>query len=154
MGIYDQPIIETYESATGAFGATTATKKYIGPRGKQGLVKDIEIFLTADAVGTTTVPEVCVGLTSGSSEYARWRLGTAVGTGYTAASTPRRAFSEIDANSGRSGSAAPSWADFTAHIQLETAKIPANTAFFITMLQGAGGTPAGTGFSRVTIHWF
>jgi hypothetical protein len=146
---YANPETETYESATGAFGATTATKTYVGPKGKKGLVRDIEIFLTADCVGTTTVPEVDVGTASGDTSYARWRLGTTATAGMTAASTPQRARSQISGNP-----TPPVNNAFAGFIALETALIPADTPFVVTMKAGTGGTPAGTGTSRVTIDWF
>lgn len=146
---YDNPQTEIYKSAVGAFGATTATETYIGPKGKRGYVRDIEVFLTADAVGTTTVPEIDVGSASGLVEYARFRLGSAAGTGYTAASTPKRARSLVVGNP-----TPPVLSDYTAHVALETTYIPADTAFVITNKAGTGGSPAGTGYSRVTIDWF
>jgi hypothetical protein len=145
---YARPRTEIYESATGAFGATTATKSYIGPKGMKGTVRDIEVFLTADAVGTTTVPEVTVGLTAGSTEYARYRLGTSATAGITAASTPARARSLVTGNG-----AAQTAVDFAGHVALETALIPVDTAFIITGKAGVG-SPAGTGTFRVTIDWF
>jgi hypothetical protein len=141
----------TYESATGAFGATTASKSYIGPKGKKGLVRDIEVFLTADAVGTTTVPEVTVGATAGATTYARWRLGTTAILGITAASTPKRASSLVTEDNGERPLVST---DFTGHVSLETDFIPADTAFVISGVQGVGGTPAGTGYHRVTVDWF
>lgn len=149
MPTYDDPILIFYKSAVGAFGATTATESYIGPKGRKGLVKDIEVFLTASAVGTTTVPEVDVGTASGDFTYARFRLGTAAGTGYANTATPIRACSLVTGNGLNQ-----TYEDYTGHVKLETAYIPADTAFVITNKQGAGGTPAGTGFSMVTIAWF
>jgi hypothetical protein len=145
---YDTPIVEVYESATGAFGTTTASKKYIGPPGKRGVVRDIEVFATADFVGTTTVPEVAVGATQGSAEYARWRLGTAIGVGLTAAATPKRARSLVEGNYNP-----PVSNDFASHVRLETAFIPPDTPFFVTGVAGVGGSPAGTGYHRVTVAW-
>lgn len=145
---YSNPIRQHYKSAVGAFGATTATEQYIGPPGKRGWVKDIEVFLTADAVGTTTVPEVDVGTASGDTTYARFRLGTSATAGYTAASTPKRARSLVTGNG-----LVPTYEDFTGHVKLETAYIPADTAFVITNKAGTGGTPAGTGYSVVVIEW-
>ena len=46
------------------------------------------MFLTADAVGTTTVPEVTVGTAQGDVTYARYRLGTSPTVGLAAAATP------------------------------------------------------------------
>lgn len=149
MKTYDQPETIHYKSAVGAFGATTATESYIGPKGKRGYVRDIEVFLTADAVGTTAVPEVDVGSSSEDTSYARFRLGSAAGTGYAASATPKRARSLVTGNP-----TPPVLSDFTGHVALETTYIPADTAFVITNKQGSGGTPAGTGYSMVTIDWF
>jgi hypothetical protein len=146
---YDKPESLTYESATGAFGATTASKSYIGPKGKRGYVRDIEVFLTADAVGTTTVPEVTVGATAGATTYARFRLGTTATAGLAAASTPIRARAQVVGNP-----TPPVNTTFTGYIALETAYIPADTAFVISGVAGVGGSPAGTGYHRVTIDWF
>lgn len=146
---YHYPERETYISATGAFGATTASISYIGPKGKKGLVRDIEVFLTADAVGTTTVPEVTVGATAGVATYARFRLGTTATAGLAAASTPIRARSQV-VGSG----AAQTNTLFTGYVALETAVLPVDTVFVISGVAGVGGSPAGTGFHRVTIDWF
>src|SRR3954451_17390497 len=87
---YANPETIVYESATGAFGTTTASKSYIVPKGRKGLVRDIEVFLTADAVGTPSVPEVTVGTAAGDVTYARYRLGSTATVGLTAAATPQR----------------------------------------------------------------
>lgn len=144
---YDTPTTETYFFPSSAFGATTETQTHKGPKGKVGLVIDIETDLTADCVGTTTVPEINVGTASGDFTYARHRLGTTATAGNTAAATPHRA-SSLAAGS------PPVKSDFTGHVALETARIPADTAFVITRLAGVGGTPAGTGRSFVKIKWF
>lgn len=145
---YANPETIPYESATGAFGATTASKSYIGPKGRKGLVRDIEVFLTADAVGTTAVPEVTVGTAQGDVTYARYRLGTSPTVGLAAAATPQRARSLVTGNGG-----AQTATDFPNHVELEKTFIPADTAFVITGKAGVG-TPAGTGYHRVEIDWF
>lgn len=151
MGFYDDPIREVYTLPSAAFGATTDTLSIIGPKGKKGLVRDIEVHLTADAVGTTAVPEIDVGTSSGDVSYARFRLGTAAGTGYTAAGGPYRA-SVVGGYTLQDGS--PVYEDYTGHVKMSTAFIPADTVAVITRKQGSGGTPAGTGVVRVTIDWF
>lgn len=132
-----------------AFGATTQTQTFIGPKGCKGIVRDIEVFLTADAVGTTTVPEIDVGTASGDVSYARFRLGTTAILGATAASTPLRARSAAVGNP-----TPPVLNDYAGHVALETALIPADTAFVITGKAGVGGVPAGTGYYAVEIDWF
>jgi hypothetical protein len=146
---FANPLTIPYESATGAFGATTASKSYIGPKGRKGLVRDIEVFLTADAVGTTTVPEVTVGTAAGDVTYARYRLGTTATAGLTAAATPQRARSLVTGSG-----AAQTATDFASHVELEKTFIPADTAFVISGKAGTGGSPAGTGYHRVEIDWF
>ena len=44
--------------------------------------------------------------------------------------------------------------DFTDHVKLETALIPADTVVYISRIKGAGGVPAGTGKTEVEIDWF
>lgn len=146
---YDQVgVRERYTMPSGTYGATGVQVKIIGPAGKKGIVRDILFIPTADCVGTTTVPEVAVGATAGSAEYARFRLGTAIGTGYTAAQGPRRARSLVTGNP-----TPPVLSDFAAHVQLETALIPADTAIFLSGVAGTGGSPAGTFAAYVDIDW-
>lgn len=151
---YDQPSKrETYIFPSSAFGATTENRKILGPKGKKGTVRDIRTYITADMVGTTTVPEINVGATAGASEYARHRLGTTAILGNTAAGTPYRAKALCEGAAGFAGGSAPSLTDFAGHVLLEIAKIPADVVFFITRTAGVGGTPAGTGITEVDIDW-
>jgi hypothetical protein len=146
---YDQKTVtERFTMPSGTYGATAAQVKIIGPKGKRGIVRDILFIPTADMVGTTTVPEITVGATAGSSEYARFRLGTSATAGYTSAQGPRRARSLVTGNG-----AAQTFEDFTGHVKLETADIPADTAVFLSGVAGVGGTPAGTFAAYVDIDW-
>jgi hypothetical protein len=160
MPTYDNPKKETYVFPSSAFGATTESRKLLGPKGKKGLVRDIRTYLTADCVGTTTVPEINVGSAASTAggtlytEYARHRLGTSATAGNTAAGTPYRARALCEAGANNPGGAAPTLSDFSNHIKLETDFIPADTAFFITRVAGVGGTPAGTGITEVEIDWY
>lgn len=154
MTSYDVPIREEYFFPSSAFGATTETQTLQGPPGKKGLVKDIITDLSADCVGTTTVPEIDVGTSSGDTTYARHRLGTTATAGNTAAATPYRAKSLAQNAPGRTGSSPPTLNDYAGHVALETARIPADTAFVITRKAGVGGTPAGTGRTIVIVEWF
>lgn len=145
---YDNPQTEYYSQPSSAFGATTESTRFMGPKGKIGYVRDIDVFLSADAVGTTSVPEISVGATQGSAEYARFRLGTTAILGYTAAAGPRRATQVANANP----ATGLAFEDFPGHVKLGTARIPADTGFYISRVAGVG-TPAGTGSSRVIIDW-
>ena len=146
---YNQAVTEVLSLGSQAFGNSTATFNYIGPFGKEGHVEDIIVDITADMVGTTTVPEVDVGTASGDTTYARYRLGSAGGTGYTAASTPKRASQEA-----WTGNPPIALSDFAGHVALNTARIPKDTAFVITLKAGTGGAPAGTARVYVVIKWF
>lgn len=151
MTSYDNPQTEIYIAPSSAFGAATESQRYFGPKGKVGYVRDIDIHITADMVGTTTVPEIAVGATQGAAEYARFRLGTTLILGYTIAAGPRRASQVAGTPPPKSGLA---FEDFVGHVKLGTALIPADTAFYISRVAGVGGAPAGTGPSRVIIDWF
>lgn len=146
------------------FGADGEAKSYvfIGPPGKKGLVRDIEVRVTEDMVGTTTVPEVNIGdaasdLGSLDSEYGRFRLGSTAILGYTAAGVPViRAASLVDSVNEPGAAVLPGRqsTDFSEHVVLEKAFIPADTAFYISLVPGSGGTETGAGAIAVEIDWF
>lgn len=149
---YDKPWkSEVYYMPSSAYGSAASQVKIKSPKGKTGIVKDIVVLLTADAVGTTTVPELNVGATAGSSEYARFRLGTSATVGYLAANTPFRARALVEAGQGYYGTQV-TLSDYAGHIALETAKIPADTVIFLSGVIGVG-TPAGTYSAYVHIDW-
>lgn len=146
------------------FGADGEAKSYtyIGPKGKKGLVRDIEVRPTEDMVGTATVPEVGVGdaasdLGSLDNEYGRFRLGTAIGTGYVAVSVPIiRASSLVQSYNEVAAATNPGKQSlrYSEHVVLEKAFIPADTAFFISLVPGSGGSETGAGMVAVEIEWF
>jgi len=146
---YPQPQTEVYTFPAQAFGASTKTFNVIGPFGKEGHVEDVVVDITADMVGTTAVPEVDVGTSSGDGSYAQYRLGTAAGTGYTAAQGIRRASQEA-----WTGNPPIALSDFANHMAMNKARIPKNTAFVVTLKAGTGGTPAGTANVYVIVKWF
>lgn len=151
---YDLPSRrEVYYLPSGTYGATTVSKTIVGPAGKKGTVRDILMIPSADNVGTTTVPEITVGSAAGLVEYARFRLGTTAILGYTSAAGPRRARALALNAAGYNGGSAPALSDFAGHVALETAKIPADTAFVISGKAGVGGSPAGTFEAYVTVDW-
>lgn len=165
---YDNPQKIRYELGTDTpiqFGADGEAKSYsyIGPKGKKGLVRDIEIEITEDMVGTTTVPEIGVGdaasdLGSLDNEYARFRLGSTAILGYTTALSPNpvRASSFVDSYNEVAATTNPGKqsTDFSEHVALEKAFIPADTAFFISLVPGSGGIATGAGTIAVEIDWF
>lgn len=110
---YENPDVERYawpEDAT--FGGTGVTHQIIGPRGKVGFVRDIIVEVTTSLVGTTTVPEVMVGISSGDSTFGRYRLGTTAIAGY-GAGTHRASMEPITGNPPRT------LADFAGHVVLD-----------------------------------
>lgn len=145
---YDNPLRQFYFQPSSAFGAATESTQWRGPKDKTGLVRDIEVYITATMVGTTSVPEITVGTASALFEYARFRLGTTAIAGY-AATAPFRASIIADDAWGVSV-----YEDFVGHVKMATLRIPANAIFFISRVLGVGGAPAGTGSSIVTIDWF
>lgn len=165
--MYDTPIQLTYDlggNAAVQFGADGEAKSYefIGPKGRKGIVRDIEIEVTEAMVGTTTVPEIGVGdaasdLASLDNEYARFRLGSTEILGYGTDVSPNpirasslvKSFNEIGAasNPGKQSLA------YSEHVALEKAFIPADTPFFISLVPGSGGTETGAGRVRVYIDW-
>lgn len=157
-GTYDRPIRERYWSpGIIQFGADNETVSYtwIGPQGKKGLVRDIGIHITEAMVGTTTVPEILVEATASAlgaivGTYARFRLGTTATAGYTTSPAVRRARSLCTTGNG----SVPTLTDFAGHVLLETASLPADTAFLITLLAGSGGSETGAGQVFVDIDWF
>ena len=159
---YDKAVRIRYQTAGiiqfGAAGETVSMGTFRGPKGLTGLVRDIEINVTETMVGTTQVPEIDVGSAISTNngttkvvyaEYARFRLGTTAAAGYATSTAVRRARPLCVGNP-----TPPVLSDFTAHVQLETARIPADTDFVITLLEGLDGTEAGAGIVAVEIDWF
>src|ERR1700758_3556154 len=156
---YDTPQNERYQFVLGnAFGATTVSRTYQGPPGKKGLVRDILATITAAMVGTTSVPEIRVGIAASDNAFARWLLGTTATAGLGTGAFRARSLCQNAA--GRTGGIPVQLNDFANHIFLEgnnnsgtvnatytgTATtftfLPPDTAFFITGVAGVGGTPA------------
>lgn len=141
------------------FGAAGETKAYefVGPKGKRGLVRDIEIEVTENMVGTTSVPEINVGAAATvaatpSVDYARFRLGTAAGTGYATSVDPNPMRASVLAGGGNG--LKPELTDFAGHVLLETDFIPADTPFFISFREGVDGSETGAGRVAVEIDWY
>jgi hypothetical protein len=165
---YDHPESLTYELDGGAaiqFGADGEAKSYefIGPKGKKGLVRDIEIEVTEAMVGTTTVPEIGVGdaasdLASLDNEYGRFRLGSTaiLGYGTDVSPNPIRASSLVNSINevGAATNPGKQSLDYSEHVALEKEWIPADTPFFISLVPGSGGSETGAGRPRVYIDWF
>lgn len=131
---YDKSDIELFQWAEDAtFGATGVTHQIVGPRGKVGIVRDLMCDVTTSLVGTTTVPEVQVGISSGDYTYGRYRLGTTAIAGYGTGF--RRASDEfITGNPPRVCS------DFSGHVVLDGGPL---TSLGIAGGSWSTGVPAG-----------
>jgi hypothetical protein len=84
---YDQVGPSGQREEYGPWGAETSgsggiTHQIIGPKGCVGFVRDILYEVTTSLIGTTTVPEIQVGISSGDSTFGRYRLGTSAIVGY------------------------------------------------------------------------
>ena len=111
---YDVSDVELYQYAENTTWAATsvAAKFIVGPRGKVGFVRDLMVDVTTSMVGTTTVPELQVGISSGDFTYGRYRLGTATATGYGVG--PYRASAEAI-----TGNPPRTLADYAGHVVLD-----------------------------------
>jgi hypothetical protein len=105
-------ILEYGWGADSTFGATAVTHYIVGPKGKVGFVTDISCEVTTSLVGTTTVPEIDVGISSGDYTFGRYRLGTTAVLGYAVG--PHRASQELI-----TGNPPRTLADFTGHVVLD-----------------------------------
>jgi len=162
---YAHPIREVYTFNDASFGATSVTHNIIGPKGCVGFVRDIMVDVQTSLVGTTTVPEIDVGTSSGDFTYGRYRLGMNATTGY-GVGVHRASQEAITGNPPRMLN------DFTGHVVLDggpltsrgiaggswstnvpAGRIPADTPFVITSKAGTGGVPAGGGTVSVMIEW-
>jgi hypothetical protein len=70
------------------------------------------------------------------------------------ATPPRPRFGAPARSPRRTSTGKPTLTDFTGHVLLETDYIPADTIFFITLIEGVGGSPAGAGNVWVEVDWF
>ena len=144
-----------FQTLVTAFGAAAATKSYrlLGPKGAKGFVRDILVDVATTMVGTTTVPEINIGAAASvpgtpSVTYGRFRLGTTAILGYDTTNV-LRARNLVTGNGDFQR-----YSDYAGHVDLETTMIPRDTAFFVTLLEGVGGTPAGAASVSIFIDWF
>ncbi len=113
---YETSDIRDYQWGQDAtFGATTVTHYIVGPKGKVGFVRDISVDVTTSLVGTTTVPEIDVGISSGDFTFGRYRLGTAAsGANAAYAVGPHSASQEAI-----TGNPPRALADYAGHVVLD-----------------------------------
>jgi len=144
---YEKPIREYYGSELGNLTLTAgSTLNVIGPKGKVGLVRDFIVDVQT-SINATTVPEIAVGISSADASYGRFRLGTAISTGY--GTGVKRASQEVSGP--WTGLNPQTLSDFSGHISLGTARIPKDTAFTIATTTASS---AGAARIKVEIEWF
>jgi hypothetical protein len=98
-----------------AFGGGSLVHQIIGPKGCVGFVRDLLCEVTVAMVGTTTVPEIAVGISSGDATFGRYRLGSVVGTGY-GLGMQRAGAEQLQTILTQPGRAL---ADYAGHVQLD-----------------------------------
>lgn len=146
---YDTPTTQDYGPELGTITLTSGASLNIrGPRGKKGLVRDIEVDVTT-SINATTVSEVDVGISSADASYGRFRLGTTVSTGY--GTGVKRASVVAGASPGQVGTNPVTYNDFANHVEIMKALIPADTDI---VLSTTIASSAGAGRVRVRIAWF
>lgn len=156
---YDKPQTREYIYTDATFGATSVVHNAISPKGCVGYVRDISVDVTTSLVGTTTVPEIQVGKSSGDSTYGRYRLGSTASLGYDVGIHLASQEATIIGNPPRNSQSYAHRVELDGYPLDSTnnrqplGRIPADTAFTIVALAGVGGTPAGAGNIRVTIEW-
>lgn len=117
---YDQADMEEYTFDSAAFGGGTIQRQIIGPKGKVGFVRDISVDITATMVGTTTVPEVQVGIAPADFTYGRYRLGNTAIAGYVVGMHRASQEPAIVGNPPRTAQ------DYLNHVQLDGYPLDAN----------------------------
>jgi hypothetical protein len=154
MPTYDRPQTERYTFSAIGFGGTTTSKEFQGPPGKKGLVRDIMVYLSIAAVGTTTVPEIDVGTAASDSSFARFLLGTTLILGY--AIGEYRARTLCQNAQGRLGSYPFQLTDFANHACLEgnNASIPANGPGTCSLATPAASLITVGGLTQTTLFTF
>lgn len=105
-------IVEYSWGLDSTFGTTSVTHYIVGPKGKVGYVRDLFVDVVTSLTGSTTVPELQVGTSSGDTTFGRYRLGTATGTPYGVG--PHRASAEAI-----TGNPPRTLADFAGHVVLD-----------------------------------
>lgn len=112
---YENADMEEYTYIDATFGGTAVTHQIIGPRGKVGFVRDMSVDVSTSLVGTTTVPEIDVGISSGDATYGRYRLGIAASGANQAYTVGMHRASE----EAWTGNPPRTFADYAGHVVLD-----------------------------------
>jgi len=135
MSGYDNPIRERIDLALHDFGGAAGvyTRPIRGPKGKQGIIRNVGVDVTTATVFATTLGKVEVGTAAAPADYAQLNIPTGVAAGSTV--------DVADDTNAISGAA-------------QAGAIPADTQVLVTLTEGTGAGLAGAGFPFVEIDWF
>ncbi len=134
---YEVPDIRVYDYNAINFVSGAGTRHIKGPKGKRGLLVDIEVEVTTSFVGTTTPGIVQVGESGDTDKYGLLNVG--------AAAAGTAAGSSLVASGSGTLSQKPNPSD--------TVYIDADEDVLVTIVAPTGGSPAGIGDVRITIDW-
>jgi hypothetical protein len=131
---YDTPDNETYCFPSKDFASTNVTYVMRGPKGKQGILRDVHFICTTTCAGATTTPIIHVGISGDTDKYCLLNLGTTAGG--------------VAVRATNSATALIKDADGTPQI------LPADTDVHVVLVAATGGGAAGVGLTQVMIDWF
>lgn len=151
---YEVGKIENYGTELGEFAFTGGvTLNVRGPKGCVGIVRDFLVDVTTSIIGTTSVPEIQVGISSGDTTYGRYKLGTTASNGFGTGAFRASQATSLVGNPPRTSGL------FSGHIVLDggtaasfAGRIAADAAFTIAVA-AAVGSAAGKARIRVFIEW-
>lgn len=102
-------------SGTESISSANVTHQIIGPKGCVGFVRDVLVDVTTSIVGTTSVPEIVLGISSGDATFGRYRLGYTASLGY-GVGMHRAGAEQLVVNTNNAGR---QFADITGHVVLD-----------------------------------
>ena len=111
-----------------AFGAASEGMVILGPKGKKGSVKEIEVEAIETFTNTTTEAIIELGSAAGTAEYVNMGLGTL-------ADGDQQRLTDTAAD-------------------LVSDALPADTDVHLTFNAPTGGTPAGKAHVHVMVEWY
>lgn len=117
----------TYTFGEVDFGNGDSTFAILGPKGREGIVREVHVSSTETFTATTLQGKVQIGTAGKLTDYCNYSLGT------------------LAAGAGGSGSAAGAI--------VKNKQLPADTQALVTCKAPTGGTPAGKGYVSITINW-
>ncbi len=127
MYTYSEPRIITYSFGEHDFGAGGEVLSLRGPLGFVGKLVGVQVNATETFTATTLQGTVLVGTAGDTDAYGLLNLGTLADTDTASEAT------DTDA--------------------ILASAIPADTQVEVNLTAPTGGTPAGKGYTHITIEW-